>query len=278
MALLGGQQSEHDLRDLAHRLRHVRWIGGGTGAGKTSIATALAATQGLQPYYYDWHDARDHSERTDPSRHPAMHAWTSLSIDERWVLGTPEDMARSAIEASRERMEMVIEDLLARPSGTPIVAEGPWFFPEFIAPLLSSDRQGIWLVPTTEFRERALSDRGWVTVEGTSDGVRARSNRLQRDALLTEHVRSSAQALDLRVVEIDGTRSLAEVTALVVEHFAPALPPLAPPRSPSAGRMPCSGGRSSTHSCRSSHGARAGTACSIAWPSGTTSRHTSWVC
>ena len=80
-----------------------------------------------------------------------------MAMDERWVLGTPEEMARATIESSRERIELVIEDLLARPSETPIVAEGPWLFPEFTAPLVSSDRQAIWLVPTTEFRERALA-------------------------------------------------------------------------------------------------------------------------
>ena len=55
-----------DTRDLAARLRHVLWIGGGTGAGKTSITTALAEGRSLQTYHYDFHDSRDHSERIDP--------------------------------------------------------------------------------------------------------------------------------------------------------------------------------------------------------------------
>lgn len=125
MERLAGGPSGPDARDLAARLRHVLWIGGGTGARKTSIATALAEERGLQPYYYDFHDARDHSERVDPVRHPAMHAFASMSMDERWVLRTPEQMARETINSSRERMEMAIEDLLARPAGVPIVAEGP---------------------------------------------------------------------------------------------------------------------------------------------------------
>lgn len=217
-----------DAGDLAARLRHVLWIGGGTGAGKTSITTALADARGLQTYHYDFHDARDHSERIDPERHPAMHAFATMSMDERWVLRPPEEMAREAVNSSRERMEMAIEDLLARPPGVPILAEGPWFFPEFVAPLLTDTHQAIWLVPTDAFREHALRDRGWVTVEGTSDGDRARANRLARDAVLTDQVRQSAKRLGLRVIEIDGTRSLADVTAAVAEHFAPILRSLAP--------------------------------------------------
>ncbi len=220
--------SGSDTRNLAAHLRHVLWIGGGTGAGKTSITTALAEGRSLQTYHYDFHDARDHSERIDPDRHPAMHAFASMSMDERWVLRTPEEMARETIRSSDERMEMAIEDLLARPADVPIVAEGPWFYPEFVAPLLSSIRQAIWLVPTLAFRELALRERGWVTIEGTSDGDRARANRLARDALLTDLVRRSAEALGLRVLEVDGTRSLAEVTAAVAEHFAPVLQSLAP--------------------------------------------------
>jgi len=217
-----------DIRALAARLRHVLWIGGGTGAGKTSITTALADGRSLQTYHYDFHDSRDHSERIDPDRHPAMHAFASMSMDERWVLRPPDEMAREAVNSSRERMEMAIEDLLARPPGVPILAEGPWFFPEFVAPLLSDTRQAIWLVPTEAFRERALRDRDWVTIEGTNDGDRARANRLARDAVLTDHVRQSAKGLGLRAIEIDGTRSLAEVTAAVAEHFAPILRSLAP--------------------------------------------------
>ncbi len=218
-----GDDSPRERSDLAQRLGHVLWLGGGTGAGKTSIATALAEGEGLQPYYLDFHDARDHSERTHADRYPAMDAFRSMSMDERWVLRTPEEMARSVIASSRELMSMVIEDLLARPSDVPIIAEGPWLFPEYVASLLGYDEQGIWLTPTPQFRARALRARGWVTVEGTSDGDQARANRLARDGLLTDHVRRSAQALGLRTVEVDGTRSLAEMTALVAEHFAPVL-------------------------------------------------------
>ena len=223
MERLSGGPSGPDARDLADRLRHILWIGGGTGAGKTSITTALAEARGLQPYSYDFHDARDHSERIDPLRHPAMHAFASMSMDQRWVLRTPEEMARETMKSSRERIEMAIEDLLARPSGVPIVAEGPWFLPEFVAPLLTNMHQAIWLVPTVAFRERALGERGSVTIQGTSDGDRARANRLARDALLTDHIRQSAAALGLRVIEVDGSRSLAEVTEIVVQHFAPVL-------------------------------------------------------
>ena len=39
-----------DVATLRARLRHVYWIGGGSGAGKSTIARRLAARHGLQLY------------------------------------------------------------------------------------------------------------------------------------------------------------------------------------------------------------------------------------
>src|SRR5690242_16305889 len=121
-------------------LDHVLWIGGGDCAGKTSITKSLADRFDVQTYHYDWHDARDHSERVDPARHPALTAWLAMTQDERWVFTSPTVMERNEHQSSCERFEMVIEDLLARPKGAPIVAEGYGLLPELVAPLLSSKR------------------------------------------------------------------------------------------------------------------------------------------
>jgi uridine kinase len=39
--------------DLRTRLRHVRWIGGGSGAGKTTVARLLAEQYSLRLYSTD---------------------------------------------------------------------------------------------------------------------------------------------------------------------------------------------------------------------------------
>ncbi|MDP9321002.1 MAG: hypothetical protein M3P16_07890 [Chloroflexota bacterium] len=76
--------------------------------------------------------------------------------------------------------------------------------------------------PPERGREWALGQRGWNTIEGTSDPDRVGSNRLARDALLTEHVRRTA-ARGLTTIDIEGSRSLADVTAEVERRFAPLL-------------------------------------------------------
>jgi hypothetical protein len=173
-------------------LRRVLWIGGGTGGGKSSTAIALAEEHGLERYSYGWHDSRDHTERTPADRHPKRAAFLAMSMDERWVTRSPEQMVDETIASFRER---------------------------FVGPVIADPRHAIFLLPTPPFREWALAQRGWVTIEGTSDPARARANRLVRDEILTNHVRRSAAALGLRVIEIDGSRSLNDVIAAAEEHL-----------------------------------------------------------
>jgi len=199
-------------------LERVLWIGGGTGAGKSSIAIAIAERHGLERYNYDWHDARDHSERTRPDRHPVRSAFLAMSLDERWVGRAPSQMAEAELAEFAERFEMVLEDLAAM-DAPGVVAEGFGLLPELVARHLKSPRQAIFLLPTPATRERNYASRGWTGIDGTSDRDRARRNKLDRDALLTEHVRRSARAHDLATVELDGSQTLDEVIAMTERHF-----------------------------------------------------------
>ena len=199
-------------------LERVLWIGGGTGAGKTTIAKAIAERQGLEPYDYDWQDARGHNDRSRAERHPYRAAFLALSMDQRWVLQTPEAMADSTIGQFAERFEMVLEDLAAMDAPR-VVAEGFGLLPELVAPHLTSRRQAIFLLPTPATRERNYASRGWAGIDGTSDHGRASRNKLDRDALLTEHVRRTARSHDLVTVELDGSQAVDTVIALAERHF-----------------------------------------------------------
>src|SRR5438552_11601060 len=131
---------------VRERLHRVLWIGGGTGAGKSSAAMALAERHGLFHYDYDWHDSRDHAERTRADRHPHRAAFLAMSIDERWILRTPREMANEAIGGFRERFEMVLEDLAALPPDRHVVAEGFGLLPDLVQAVIASPRQAIFLL------------------------------------------------------------------------------------------------------------------------------------
>jgi hypothetical protein len=56
-----------------------------------------------------------------------------------------------------------------------------------------------------------------------SDPEKARNNVLGRDLLLAEEVRLQAQARGLAVYEVDGTRPVEEMAAIVGDYFEPIL-------------------------------------------------------
>ena len=149
-------------------------------------------------------------------------AFLAMSLDDQWVNRTPSEMTAGDLADFAERFEMVLEDLAAL-SADRVIADGFGLLPELIAPVASDRRQAVFMLPTPEFRDWALAQRGWITREGTSNPVRARANRLARDALLTDHIGERANALGFAAIDVDGTRSLAEVTAEVEARFSPLL-------------------------------------------------------
>ncbi|WP_367318835.1 hypothetical protein [Streptomyces sp. HUAS ZL42] len=74
--------------ELSARLQHVFWIGGGSGAGKWTIARRLADRYGWRVYATD-DVMRDHAGRTTPEEAPLLHRFMSMDVDvdvdERWV-------------------------------------------------------------------------------------------------------------------------------------------------------------------------------------------------
>src|SRR5436190_18410293 len=114
-------------RPLSAAFARVLWIGGATDAGKTSVARILAERHGWQTYHYDRHDRLEppgHWARVDAVRHPRMHAALGRSLEEAWVLTSPDEMVERWRETAAERFAMSLDDLHALPPGGPIVAEG----------------------------------------------------------------------------------------------------------------------------------------------------------
>lgn len=211
----------------AHKeaLAHVLWLGGTPCSGKTSVAGRLADRFALRLYHYDRHE-RAHAALGRPERHPAMCEHGAMTLDQRWVLRPVEEMVRATTAAWAERFEMVVADLLALPGAAPVLAEGPGLLPECVAPLLSSPRQAIWLVPTEAFKRATQPTRGGAPMDGTSDPERAYRNLIALDLQLAVNVKRRAGELGLTVLDVDGMRSLDDVAAAVAKHF----------RLPGAGR------------------------------------------
>lgn len=191
------------------RLRHIRWIGGGSGAGKSTIAGLLAEEYGLRLYHCDDAQAA-HTDRSNPADYPMLHAFLAMTMDERWVKRTPEEMFRTFHGFHGEGFRLILEDLLDLPTDVPILVEGYKLLPRLVFPLLSRVDQAVWLIPTPEWRRTALSRRGslWSIAGRTSDPETALANLLARDALYTEEVARQAATLHLSIIEVNGSVTL----------------------------------------------------------------------
>ena len=202
------------VRTPQTNLGHVRWIGGGSGAGKTTLSRKLAEQFGCRLYSSD-ETIGEHSARLGPDEAPRLDAFLRSDADERWVRRDPATMARTFHWFQGEGFELIVEDLRRLPRDRLVLAEGFRLLPRLVRPLLTDPRHAAWLAPTPRFRREAfLRRRGpeafW---EATGDPERALANLLERDRLFTDALAAEAALDGLAVLPVDGTRSPDELAA-----------------------------------------------------------------
>jgi 2-phosphoglycerate kinase len=182
-------------------LSHVYWIGGGSCAGKSTIARRLATEHGLQLYATDDLMA-DHARRSTPADCPLLHEFMAMDMDQRWVDRSPAEMLQTFHWFRGEGFSMIVEDILRLPREPAVIVEGFRLLPRLVNPLLAVHKQAVWLLPTPEFRQAFAQ---WEFIGKTSDPVRARRNLLERDAMFTERLYEETQRLELNTITVDST-------------------------------------------------------------------------
>lgn len=213
---------EEDLGEAAlrERLRHVYWIGGGSGAGKSAIARRIADRCGFRRFSTD--DAMsDHARRLTPRESPLLAEFLRMDMDERWVTRPPEVMFETFHWFRGEGFDSIVEDLLGLPAQSGVIVEGFRLLPALVKPLLAARDHAVWLLPTADFRRAAFESRGSVEtfLARTSDPSRALRNLLERDRMFTDRLREQASALGLATLDVDVTMTEADVEARVLEVF-----------------------------------------------------------
>ena len=197
------------------------WIGGGQGAGKTTLSWYLSRANDLPLHRVDlW--TYDHQARL-----PAGD-----SLDEQLARG-PTAAADAFESHSRLRLGLVLDDVLARGLGTvPAVVEGPQLMPELAARLPTG--AGVWLVPDPA-RTRAAREERLAREQAVAGRLVARRSRVsglvQRDALLAERIRANAARDGRPVIEVPPSPDWPSVAAGMESALASVLrsaPRLAP--------------------------------------------------
>jgi hypothetical protein len=207
-------------------LQRALWIGGGQWAGKSTVAGILAERYGLTHYHYDYHDARSHLDRRTARQLRRGETPIEPDAETMWIGSTVEQAVDAALTTFVERFEYVQDDLRALDSPRPIIADGWGLRPELVVPLTSSPKRMVVMVPTEEFRQYQLHQlpRAGILQPNVSDPELAQRNRIARDRLIAEDAVRNAKRLNIRVIEVDGSRDAHNIAGLVAEQFHEFLP------------------------------------------------------
>jgi 2-phosphoglycerate kinase len=206
---------------LRERLRHVYWLGGGSGAGKSTIARRIAARHGLRLYATD-DVMSEHARRSRREDSPLLHTFLSLDMDERWVNRPPSTMLETFHWFRGECFNFIVEDLLRLPREPGVIVEGFRLLPRLVEPLLSANAHAVWLLPTPAFRQAVVESRGGAAsgfLSRTTDPERALRNLLERDRIFTDILREETARLDVPAIEVDTHMTVDDLERRVAEVF-----------------------------------------------------------
>ena len=203
------------------KFQHVFWIGGGSGAGKSTIARRLAAQHGL--HFYSTDDVMaDHARRSSPEDCPLLHAFMAMDLDDRWVNRSPQVMFETFHWFHGEGFNLIVEDLLELPRDRGVIVEGFRLLPHLVTPFLSEPNRAVWLLPTPEFREAVIESRGgsaWGFLAKTTDPERALRNLLERDRMFTDVLREQTARMGFPAMEVHTTTTEDDLARRVTNLF-----------------------------------------------------------
>jgi len=216
-----GHEETADSAALREQLQHVYWIGGGSGAGKSTIARRIAAQHGLRVYATDDVMA-DHARRSTNDDSPLLHRFMAMGMDERWVNRPPNTMLETFHWFQGEGFHLIIEDLLGLPREPGVIVEGFRLLPRLVRPLLWVPAQSVWLLPTPAFRQAVFESRGGAAsgfLAKSTDPEMALRNLLERDRMFTDILREETARLEVPTIEVDATMTEGDLARRVTEVF-----------------------------------------------------------
>lgn len=206
---------------LRNRLRHIYWIGGGSCSGKSTIARRVAERWDLLLYSTDDVMA-EHSRRSTPEECPLLHRFLAMSMDERWLLRSPEKMLETFHWFQGEGFRLIVEDLLRIPADRRVLVEGFRLLPRLVQPMLSHYSHAVWLLPSPEFRRATMDRRGGVRagfLARTGDPERALANLLARDEMFTQRLAREVERMGLSWIPMDPGFSEEAAVEMVTRLF-----------------------------------------------------------
>ena len=128
------------------RLSHVRWLGGGTGAGKSTLAAVLARRFGTEVYDGDLAE-HDHLARCTPRHQPRLLALAAMTPAQRWLERSPAEIFAEMPALHGEAFGLVLDDLRRRDPAQKVVVDDFRTLPREVAAFLDWPEQAVFCSP-----------------------------------------------------------------------------------------------------------------------------------
>jgi 2-phosphoglycerate kinase len=207
------------MSDSEHKAENLFWLGGSPCAGKSSVGEIIASRFGLDVCHVD--EAFDvHAQRFDPTRHPVLTKWLASSWNQRWIQPV-DSLVQDAIACYQEHFTLILEDLFSISNLKPLLVEGTALLPRQVAKVLSRQSRAIWMIPTADFQKAHYTERDWARdIAWQCDNPEvAFHNWMERDIRFAKWIEAEVSDLHLRLLKIDGNRTIIEIAEAVATHF-----------------------------------------------------------
>jgi hypothetical protein len=215
-------------------MANVVWLGGGCGAGKSTLARRLAYRHDLRLLPVDAYSYAHERRATTEPGWPVMRAAAGLEFTERWLSAPVHDQLVRFLGYAAEQFAMLADHLAALPDRTLTLVEGPQLLPAQVA---AHGGAAIWLIPTPARVRRSRRQRGFTGPADQPTLDRVLDTLIDRDVLLAEHLRAQTRAFGGDAVEVDDDADWDRLTELVAARLGlPATPADAAPAH-GAGRV-----------------------------------------
>ena len=190
--------------------KKIYLIGGAPGAGKTTLATALAIKLGIRSLTID--DLVTAVQAvTTPSTHPGLHLMWNTSHTDYFTNNSPHKLiadAKKQHEVAWPFIESVIQKYANQ--GISIVIDGWHLWPDCVAQLAVKNLWAGWIVIAPEvLEERERNNIAWV--QGSTDPDRMLTNFLARSFWCNNAVKEQATSLKMNILFQNGNRSVDEL-------------------------------------------------------------------
>ena len=209
--------SDHVLK--AH-LDGVLWIGGAACGGKTTLTDALVEKHGFLAYHSEDHYQR-HKELACEQDHPSM---LRPFLGWEWFFNRPiDEYASAVINSDRERVEMVVLDIIKLSETATVVVDAHMLEPDFVGRIAAPDRAIFLFTDESTLRQAffARDDKQDMlgVIDALADPDKTREHVLDVACEISARKLEQVKASGLRYIVRDGTSTIEDTLGLVEEHF-----------------------------------------------------------